>query len=105
LSELEGVDSQTYKEMVLPRILEQIVNCKDTIAQEYLMEVVIQVFPDDYHLATLETFLATLNQLQKTVSVKNIIIAMMNRLSHYAKVLFRFVSVFVLFCFNVGKIK
>ena len=28
---------------VLPRILEQITNCKDAIAQEYLMEIIVQV--------------------------------------------------------------
>lgn len=38
LSEMNGVDLATYKEIVLPRILEQIVNCKDVIAQEYLMD-------------------------------------------------------------------
>ena len=38
LSEMNGVDLPTYKEIVLPRILEQIVNCKDVIAQEYLMD-------------------------------------------------------------------
>ena len=43
LSEMEGVDLPTYKELVLPRILEQIINCKDVLAQEYLMDIVIQV--------------------------------------------------------------
>jgi vacuolar protein sorting-associated protein 35 len=38
LSEMNGVDLATYKETVLPRILEQIQNCKDVIAQEYLMD-------------------------------------------------------------------
>lgn len=85
ISELEGVDLSTYKDFVLPRLLEQIVNCKDAIAQEYLMDVVIQVFPDDFHLQTLESFLGTCNQLQKTVNIKNIIIALMNRLSNFAK--------------------
>jgi len=85
LSEMEGVDLAVYKETVLPRILEQIINCKDTIAQEYLMDIVIQVFPDEFHLHTLENFLGTLAQLQKNVNVKNIIIALMNRLSHFAK--------------------
>ena len=28
---------------ILPSVLEQIVSCKDVIAQEYLMEVIIQV--------------------------------------------------------------
>lgn len=41
---MEGVDLATYKELVLPRILEQIINCKDVLAQEYLMDIVIQVF-------------------------------------------------------------
>ncbi len=39
LSEMAGVDLPIYTEHVLPRILEQIVNCKDAIAQEYLMDV------------------------------------------------------------------
>lgn len=43
LSQLEGVDLGMYERTILPSILEQVVNCKDVIAQEYLMEVVIQV--------------------------------------------------------------
>lgn len=43
LSQLDGVDLDMYQRMILPAVLEQVVNCKDVIAQEYLMEVVIQV--------------------------------------------------------------
>jgi len=43
LSQLDGVDLDMYQQTILPSILEQVVNCKDVIAQEYLMEVVIQV--------------------------------------------------------------
>lgn len=43
LSQLEGVDLEMYQRIILPSVLEQVVNCKDVIAQEYLMEVVIQV--------------------------------------------------------------
>lgn len=43
LSQLEGVDLETYSKLVLPRLVEQVVNCKDVIAQQYLMEVIIQV--------------------------------------------------------------
>lgn len=84
LSEMNGVDLAIYKEVVLPRVLEQIVNCKDIIAQEYLMEVVIQVFPDEFHLQTLETFLSTCGQLQEGVKVKSIIISLMTRLANFA---------------------
>lgn len=43
LSQLDGVDLELYQKTILPAILEQVVSCKDVIAQEYLMEVVIQV--------------------------------------------------------------
>jgi len=67
LSQLEGLDVGEYKTQVLPKILEEVVNCKDTIAQSYLMDCIIQVFPDDFHLATLETFLQTCLQLKEKV--------------------------------------
>ncbi|XXQ36804.1 Vacuolar protein sorting-associated protein 35 [Plasmodiophora brassicae] len=84
LSQLESIDLATYKEVVLPRLLEQVINCKDKIAQEYLMDCIIQVFPDEYHLATLETFLGSISQLQPKVNSKDIVISLMNRLSSYA---------------------
>lgn len=34
--------------MVLPGILEQVVSCRDPIAQEYLMECIIQVWMSKY---------------------------------------------------------
>uniref|UniRef100_A0A8C9FI46 Vacuolar protein sorting-associated protein 35 n=1 Tax=Pavo cristatus TaxID=9049 RepID=A0A8C9FI46_PAVCR len=43
LSQLEGVNVERYKQIVLPGILEQVVNCRDALAQEYLMECIIQV--------------------------------------------------------------
>lgn len=42
----------------------QVVNCKDELAQHYLMDCIIQVFPDEYHLQTLETLLSACPQLQ-----------------------------------------
>ena len=51
------MDLDIYKQNVLPGVLEQVVSCRDAIAQEYLMECIIQVFPDEMHLATLNNFL------------------------------------------------
>ncbi len=74
-----------YKRIVLPGVLEQVVSCRDAIAQEYLMECIIQVFPDDFHLATLNNFLAACGQLHPLVNVKNIIISLIDRLALYAQ--------------------
>ncbi|KAK6125918.1 hypothetical protein DH2020_040336 [Rehmannia glutinosa] len=84
LSQIEGVDLEMYKEIVLPRVLEQVVNCKDELAQYYLMDCIIQVFPDEYHLQTLETLLNACPQLQSSVDVKTVLARLMERLSNYA---------------------
>mmetsp|Transcript_5371 Transcript_5371/g.8855 ORF Transcript_5371/g.8855 Transcript_5371/m.8855 type:complete len:812 (+) Transcript_5371:25-2460(+) len=85
LSQLEGLDLAEYKAKVLPTILEQVILCKDTIAQTYLMDCTIQVFPDDFHLATLEDFLQTCVNLKERVNVRAILEALVDRLSYYAE--------------------
>ncbi|GLB36714.1 putative plays a role in vesicular protein sorting [Lyophyllum shimeji] len=84
LSQLDGVDLELYQRTILPSILEQVVNCKDVIAQEYLMEVVIQVFTDEFHLHTLGPFLSATAQLHPKVNIKQIVIALIDRLAAYA---------------------
>ncbi|XP_062482026.1 vacuolar protein sorting-associated protein 35 isoform X2 [Pezoporus occidentalis] len=84
LSQLEGVNVERYKQIVLSGILEQVVNCRDALAQEYLMECIIQVFPDEFHLQTLNPFLRACAELHQNVNVKNIIIALIDRLALFA---------------------
>ncbi|PON53472.1 Vacuolar protein sorting-associated protein [Parasponia andersonii] len=84
LSQIEGVDLEMYKDTVLPRVLEQVVNCKDEIAQFYLMDCIIQVFPDEYHLQTLDALLGACPQLQPSVDIKTVLSQLMERLSNYA---------------------
>merc|ERR1712012_1461709 len=84
LSQLDNIDIELYKSTVLPGVLEQVVSCRDAIAQEYLMECVIQVFPDEMHLVTLNNFLAACGQLHPMVNVKNIIISLIDRLALFA---------------------
>ncbi|KAJ4823695.1 Vacuolar protein sorting-associated protein 35B [Turnera subulata] len=61
-----------------------VVNCKDELAQYYLMDCMIQVFPDEYHLQTLETLLGACPQLQPGVDIKTVLSQLMDRLSNYA---------------------
>ncbi|VDN42721.1 unnamed protein product, partial [Gongylonema pulchrum] len=48
------------------------------------MECVIQVFPDEYHLATLHEFLHACSELDQGVQIKNVLIALIDRLAIYA---------------------
>lgn len=70
LSQMEGVDLPMYQSTVLPRVLEQVTNSKDKIAQFYIMEIVGLVFPDEFHIRTLETYLSTCQRLLPGVDVK-----------------------------------
>ncbi|SPO03991.1 related to vacuolar protein-sorting protein VPS35 [Cephalotrichum gorgonifer] len=79
------VDLETYKSTILSPLLEQVVQCRDVLAQEYLLEVITQVFPDEFHLHTLDQFLGAVSRLNPHVNVKSIVIGLMDRLSDYAE--------------------
>lgn len=83
LSQLDGLDVNEYSNNVLPKILEEVIACKDTIAQSYLMDCIIQVFPDEFHLATLEKFLGTCTSLKEKVNVRSILESLMMRLAKH----------------------
>ncbi|KAF1932904.1 vacuolar protein sorting-associated protein 35 [Didymella exigua CBS 183.55] len=78
------VDLDNYRKILSP-LLEQIVQCRDVLAQEYLLEVVTQVFPDEFHLHTLDQFLSAVARLNPHVNVKGIVVGLMDRLSSYAQ--------------------
>nr|SVE79944.1 EOG090X00QE [Daphnia magna] len=85
LAQLDSVDVELYKKVVLPGILEQVVSCRDALAQEYLMECIIQVFPDEVHLDTLHTYLKACAELHTDVKVHVILVALVERLAAYGQ--------------------
>jgi vacuolar protein sorting-associated protein 35 len=85
LSQLDGVDLPNYQSKVLPRLLEQIVGCRDVLAQQYLMECIIQAFPDDYHLRTLSNLLSACAKLSPGVNTKTILVQLINRLASFSE--------------------
>ncbi|KPI44650.1 Vacuolar protein sorting-associated protein 35 [Cyphellophora attinorum] len=79
------VDLEMYQSMLISPLLEQVVQCRDVLAQEYLLEVITKVFPDDYHLHTLHQMLSAIARLNPHVDMKKIVIGLMDRLSSYAQ--------------------
>ena len=55
VSQLDGLTFELYCDSVLPRVMEQIISCKDDIAQQYLMQALIQVRPTRLQVARLGT--------------------------------------------------
>ncbi|KRY49771.1 Vacuolar protein sorting-associated protein 35 [Trichinella britovi] len=81
LAQLETIDVDMYKKYILPKILEQVVCCRDAIAQEYLMECLIDVFPDEFHVRCLNIFLKTCADIHQMVNIRNVLVTLIERLS------------------------
>ncbi|KAF6041130.1 VPS35 [Bugula neritina] len=72
LSQLEYIDIPTFKKSILPAVLEQVVNCRDPIAQEYLMECIIQLIHVLIILTSLVYFVQSKCYLMKQKSAGGI---------------------------------
>eukprot|EP00761_Pharyngomonas_kirbyi_P013948 gb/GECH01013978.1/.p1 GENE.gb/GECH01013978.1/~~gb/GECH01013978.1/.p1 ORF type:complete len:810 (+),score=182.39 gb/GECH01013978.1/:1-2430(+) len=83
LSQLDGVDLELYRTEVLDKVMDVVVGSHDAISQQYLMEAVIQAFPDDFHIATLPVLLHACGRLQPGVDLRAILTALMDRLASF----------------------
>lgn len=84
ISSLEGVNVKIYKEQVLPKMIALLKESKDAMTQQYLLDCMIQGFPEEFHINTLSELLETCSkELEKDVDMKLIFITLMERLSNY----------------------
>ena len=111
LSDLKGIDIEIYKTTLQPKLFDIVHNCNDPISQQYLMDSIIQVFTDDFHLKTLEKLLEAVTSLHSAVDIKTIFITLMNRLSNYTstgeeemKTIDKEINIFGLFKHYIDKI-
>lgn len=84
LSSLNGLTVELYKQQVLPNILDTLIKCEDVMSHQFLIECVINSFPDEYHLATLQPLLDGISKLHKDVDIKTTVITLLDRLSEVA---------------------
>jgi vacuolar protein sorting-associated protein 35 len=85
LSHLESIDVNFYSEKLFPQIMDIILENKDRISQEYLFNIVISTFPDDFHFKTLNQLLATTEKLSSRVNLNAIYLQLMQRFTTFAK--------------------
>ena len=45
LSQIDDVDKEVYSSILLPSLMQEVVDCHDTLAQAYMMEVVMEGLP------------------------------------------------------------
>ena len=85
LSSLNGMTLEIYQKQVLPKIIEFLLESKDQVSQEYLMECVIHAFPDEFNIQCMNTLLETCTKLEQGVDVKSLFIALMDKLAKFVE--------------------
>lgn len=85
LSQMDFIDQKYYTETILPLLLEQIIKCNDQLAQIYLLDVIVQIFPDNFQIASCGEFLNCLLQVADGVDVSPIVVSLVDRLIEYKK--------------------
>ena len=83
LSSLEGLSLNIYKEKILPKLIDVLLENKDALSQQYIMECIIQAFPDEYNIQCMDEILKTATQLDENVDVKTLFIILMEKLARY----------------------
>ena len=83
LSQLESVTSKVYGDYILPQVLEHIVFFGDPLSQAYIMDCLVQAFPDEYHIETMPIILNVCPRLRDKVNIRTILQGLMDRLANY----------------------
>ena len=83
LSSLDGLNLEMYQKEILPKIIKILLESKDQLSQQYLMECIIQAFPDEYNIHCMSTILETSTQLNQAVDVKSLFISLMDKLAKF----------------------
>jgi len=83
LSSLEVLSLDLYKEKILPKLIEILLENRDFLSQQYIMECIIQAFPDEYNIQCMDDILKTATQLDENVDVKTLFIILMEKLARY----------------------
>ena len=85
LSSLDGLDLKMYQTDILPKLIKIILDSKDQLSQQYLMECIIHAFPDEFNIQCMDVILNTLTELNQSVDVISLFIALMDKLAKYVK--------------------
>jgi len=83
IAAIRGLDVAHYKEIILPFIVEQINACHESLAQHYIIEIVTQVFPAEFHIETLDVLFSVLQHLEDDVSTLSLVTAIIKRLQAF----------------------
>ena len=83
LSSLESLSQDIYEQQILPKLLKIIIDSKDSLSQQYLMECIIHSFPNSYNIKCMEMILETMTKLVEGVDISTLFMSLMRKIGKY----------------------
>ena len=85
IASMKGMTFDIYTKVVLPRMKDIIINCKDSISQHFLLECLVTSFPIKYLLMSIEKIVDIIARMVNEVDTKSLYILIMDKLLKYIK--------------------
>ena len=83
LSKLNGLKMDAYTNEVLPKLITIMIESKDTLSQQYLMECIIHAFPDEFNINCINELLTTIEKLDSNVDKRGLYVILMNKFARF----------------------
>lgn len=80
MSQIPGLQLESYKEDLLPVLLQHLIGCRDSMVQEALTEVILSSFSVQFHLETAVLLLDAVSQYNMTIDIRRIIGAIISKI-------------------------
>ena len=83
ISALRGLNIHNYSTIILSFIAKHVELCEDSLAQEFILQSIIQAFPEDYHIATIDELFAMFGKVEQGVKILLIVNQLLERFLNY----------------------
>ena len=83
MSDLTYLKLDKYQNEVLPKLISILLDAKDSLSQQYLLECIIHAFDESFNIACMSQILDSLTKVSPNVDIKTLFINLMERISKF----------------------
>ncbi|EAY13784.1 hypothetical protein TVAG_468000 [Trichomonas vaginalis G3] len=83
ISALHGLTINNYSTIILPFLAKHVELCEDSLGQEFILQSIIQAFPEEYHVATIDDLFSMFGKVEQGVRILLIVNQLLERFLNY----------------------
>ena len=85
ISKLEGINIDLYEKEILPKLVDIVFMYDDYLSQEFILECIFNLFPENYNIKCLDFLLLTLSKLVQGVNIKKLFVNILEKMNRFYK--------------------